>query len=265
MTEEQQTLAALHALGALLPEEAQAFEQAMAANAELRREFDELAQTAADFGRLVTPVAPPDSIKSRIFEEITKPTNTDEPDNEGGSDDPPFTSAAWSILSWGLAAAFAVTTSWLWSERDRLQKDVNNIATNEAKAREQLEGITNELAKWKQKTALAKMEIATLQSTVTEFQEGVAVVVWNAEKQEGILKLEKMPPVQANKDYQLWVVDPKKKDPVDAGVVRLDANGFAKIEFKPIDIISEATKFALSIEREGGVPKGEGPIVLIGP
>ena len=44
----------------------------------------------------------------------------------------------------------------------------------------------------------------------------------------------------------------------------MDSRGFAKIDFKPVDEVSEASKFALSVERKGGVPKGEGPIVFIG-
>jgi anti-sigma-K factor RskA len=71
--------------------------------------------------------------------------------------------------------------------------------------------------------------------------------------------------VEPGKDYQLWVVDPKQPVPVDAGIVRVDSAGFAKVDFKPVTDVTDASKFALSVEKEGGVPKGEGPIVLIGP
>jgi anti-sigma-K factor RskA len=37
------------------------------------------------------------------------------------------------------------------------------------------------------------------------------------------------------------------------------------VEFKPVTDVTEASRFALSVEKQGGVPKGEGPIVLIGP
>lgn len=122
-----------------------------------------------------------------------------------------------------------------------------------------------ELARVTQAHDVAKMQIATLQSTVKEFKQGVAVVVWNSEKQEGILKLEKMPPLDASKDYQLWVVDPTKKAPVNAGVVTIDPQGFAKVAFKPTLDIQQADKFALSVEKKGGVPQNEGPIVLLSP
>ncbi|MDB6138361.1 MAG: hypothetical protein JWO94_1433 [Verrucomicrobiaceae bacterium] len=116
---------------------------------------------------------------------------------------------------------------------------------------------------------LDKMQIATLKSTIADYKQGVAVVVWDSARQEGLLKLEKMPPLDANKDYQLWVVDPSKKTPVNAGVVRVDPKGFAKVQFKPTTDIQQADKFALSVEKKvedpAGVPVGAGPIVLLSP
>jgi anti-sigma-K factor RskA len=107
------------------------------------------------------------------------------------------------------------------------------------------------------------MQIATLQATIDDYKQGVAVVVWNAEKQQGILKLEKMPVIPANKDFQLWVLDPAQKSPVSSGTVRVDDKGFAKVEFKPTIGITQADKFAISVEKKGGVAAPEGPIVLL--
>lgn len=124
-----------------------------------------------------------------------------------------------------------------------------------------------ELAALTNANKTAKMQIAMLESTVKEYKQGVAVVVWNAEKKEGILKLEKMPPIQSGKDYNLWVIDSTQKTPVNAGIVRVDDKGFAKVDFKPTMDIQQADKFALSVEKQGGAPAGsgpEGPVVLIG-
>jgi len=116
---------------------------------------------------------------------------------------------------------------------------------------------------------LDKLQIAKLNSSIAEYKQGVALVVWDSAKQEGILKLEKMPLIDSNKDYQLWVVDPSKKTPVNAGVVRVDPKGFAKVQFKPNLEIQQANNFALSVEKKvddpAGVPVGAGPIVLISP
>jgi anti-sigma-K factor RskA len=112
---------------------------------------------------------------------------------------------------------------------------------------------------------LANMEIGTLRATLDEYRQGVAVVVWDESKQEGVLKLEKMPPLSAEKDYQLWVVDPSPANPVNAGVVRVNDTGFARVQFKPDALIQKAEKFALSVEKHGGVSVGEGPIVFLSP
>ena len=44
----------------------------------------------------------------------------------------------------------------------------------------------------------------------------------------------------------------------------VDKNGVAQIRFKPVDRAAQVKAFAISLEREGGVPKKEGPILLVG-
>ena len=160
----------------------------------------------------------------------------------------------------------------LQSQMQALQSSIaGSSAANEALKQQLAErskmadDLKLELAKLTEANDSAKTQIAMLQSTVEEYKAGVAVVVWNPEKQEGILKLEKMPPIQTGKDYQLWVVDPARKTPVSAGVVRVDDKGFAKVDFKPVFDIKQATNFAISVEKEGGVQENAGPIVLLSP
>jgi anti-sigma-K factor RskA len=161
-------------------------------------------------------------------------------------------------LQTNLASASAATAA-------EVEKAQNAASSQREGLEKQLAALNIEIAALQKRDALAQMRIATLQSSVDAYKQGVAVVVWDSEKHQGVLKLEKMPPVQAGKDYQLWVVDPKQPVPVDAGIVRVDGDGFAKVDFKPVTDVTDASKFALSVEKEGGVPKGEGPIVLIGP
>ncbi len=65
------------------------------------------------------------------------------------------------------------------------------------------------------------------------------------------------------KDYQLWVVDSEHKDLIDAGMVYVGQDGTAQVRFEPSAAAHKVKAFALSLEREGGVPKREGPILLI--
>jgi anti-sigma-K factor RskA len=282
MTEQVQEQAALHALGILEPGEARLFEQKLAGDASLRALKNEYEATAAELGALVKPLMPPADLKDRLMSVIEERSQF-----RRASAVP--TTALVNGVKWmmrGVAAALALSAVGLWTDRQNMesratalqaeaQQTTEKLAAESQRAlglesalknaEAQISQLKNEVVMLQEKDAFARMQIATLQSNVSQYKQGVAVVVWDSEKHMGILKLEKMPPLDTKKDYQLWVVDPKNPVPVDAGVIQMDSKGFAKIDFKPVDAVSEAAKFAISVERKGGVPKAEGPIVFIGP
>ena len=112
---------------------------------------------------------------------------------------------------------------------------------------------------------LAQFKIATLASMAGNSPQALAVAVWNPKTQQGVLRVEKLPALASDKDYQLWLIDPAYPSPVDGGVFTVDpATGSARINFKPNQRVNNAAKFAISLERKGGVPKAEGPILLLG-
>ncbi len=112
---------------------------------------------------------------------------------------------------------------------------------------------------------LANLKITALASMLNNTPQALAVAVWNPEKQEGILKVEKLPALAADKVYQLWVVDPQYPNPVDGGVFTVDAQtGEKSFPFKGKQSIKNIAAFAVTIERTGGVQKAEGPFVLLG-
>ena len=112
---------------------------------------------------------------------------------------------------------------------------------------------------------LAQLKITTLASLGGNSPQAFAVAVWNPTTQQGVLRVEKLPALASDKDYQLWVIDPAYPIPVDGGVFTVDpATGHARINFHPNQRVNNAAKFAVSLERKGGVPKAEGPIILTG-
>ena len=247
------------------PRERAEFETSVAADPELRELVEALSEGAAVLAMSVAPSSPPEHLKERLMGRL------------GASDDPvdPARSGADSAslplparrahrvprrewLAWAAALAFAVGCGWFWQQeqdsRDRL-----------ARAEDRIGVLGSELEQARASRDLARFEVETLKATIEEYQEGVALVVWDEAEQEGVLKLEKMPPIPTDKDYQLWVVDPDHPKPVDAGVVRVDEDGFARVQFRPRETIARAEKFAISVERRGGVRENEGPIVLLSP
>lgn len=252
--EHRQDLAAEYAMDALDPESARAFEALLATDPELKALTESLRETAATLARTAPAQLPPPELRERILSRIraeaeaatsappmsTAPSSTAAPVQSGGT----------NILPWALAAGFAITTGALWMERGSLQQD------RDALLRDRQALVAQD--------ALSKMKIAMLSAQVDAYAKATAVVVWDAEKQQGVIKLVNLPQPESGKDYQLWVIDPKHPQPVSAGVLSVQAEGSTRVSFKPDQPITKADKFAISVEPAGGMPKPTGNIVFMG-
>lgn len=159
------------------------------------------------------------------------------------------------------------------SDRDRqvatLTQRIDALAGASQELGRQLGAAKDQIAKLTQdlKTQgdLANLKITALASLLKNSPEAIAVAVWNPEKQEGVLKVDKLPALAADKDYQLWVVDPQYPNPVDGGVFTVDPQtGAARVKFTGKQPVKAINAFAVTLERKGGVPKAEGPFVLLG-
>ena len=110
---------------------------------------------------------------------------------------------------------------------------------------------------------LARLKIVPLVSARGFAAPALAIVLWDPVRQEGGLVAANLPPPAPDKDYQLWIMDPQYPDPVGAGVLTFGTTaGDVRILFKPDRPVAAAASFAVSLERKGGVPLAEGPIVL---
>ena len=151
------------------------------------------------------------------------------------------------------------------AEKKALATEIESLRKQETDSKAQNAKLAAEVAELKKQEAESQLQIATLQSKVWEYRKSEMLVVWDQKRSQGVVVLDKMPKVDADKDYQLWVVDPTKPNPVSGGIVAVDAKGAAKVTFKPVETVTGEAKFAISVEKKGGVPKAEGPIVLVGP
>jgi anti-sigma-K factor RskA len=78
------------------------------------------------------------------------------------------------------------------------------------------------------------------------------MVAWNPKMCCGMLTMDKMPDAPPGHDYQLWVLDPSKPAPVNAGVV---PRGVASQHFDAGDVhMTGRPGFAISLEQAGGAP-----------
>lgn len=175
----------------------------------------------------------------------------------------------------------------LAAEKRRAEQQIVELQQREADARAQMvtlaearDDAANKLAQLEQREkqedrreereqreardTLAKIQVATLSSKLATAPDASASIVWDEEQQRGVLNAVNVPPNSADRDYQLWITDPQHSQPVSAGVFHIDSPGSKRIVFTPTSRITSATAFLVSLERRGGVPKAEGPIVLAG-
>jgi anti-sigma-K factor RskA len=230
-----QDQAALYALGALNAEETAAFEAALSGNIELRAMVGEMREASADLARTVPPQQPPAELRRRVLREIALEKQSKAPERR---ETPSF-----NWLPWAIAALFLGFCGLLAFDRARLQR---------------------ELADARAADPLAQAMLVSLVSPTGDHPDAKANVAWQADRQSGVITINNMPPAGEGHDYQLWAVDANHPDPINAGIIHVEPNGVTRIRFKPDKDASQIKAFAISLEREGGVPKREGPIVMIG-
>lgn len=230
MNEQLEEQASLYVLGLLEGGEASAFEQQLQSDAELRALVDQLDAAAAAVAHSAPARPLPPELRERVLGEVQK-----------GKTVAFGRRSNW--IPWAVAACLALTCAYLIAERGRLRKRVTHL---------------------EQRDLLAQVQIASLTSQLKNAPDANAVVIWDEKRQRGVLKITRLPANEANHDYQLWLVDPRYKDPVDGGVFHVADGGTLRVPFHPASPVREAKGFAISLERKGGVTKAEGPIVLLG-
>jgi anti-sigma-K factor RskA len=277
--EHHEELASLYVVGLLEPAELAAFEAKLATDADLARLVSELRESSAQLAFTAPDAAPSPELRARLLDQLDTAATW-----RRQSKIVPFRAVVW--IPWAAAACLAITCAWLGqlyfgsrfeaaTLREQqavadfeLRTTRNQLEAERLIAGHQLGAMTEQLAaldrQLKAEGDLAKFKIATLASLAGNTPQALAVAVWNPAKQEGVLSVEKLPALASDKDYQLWLVDPQYANPVDGGVFRVDpATGEAHVTFKANKPIHSVAKFAVSLERKGGVPKAEGPMVLL--
>lgn len=231
MNEELEEQASLYVLGLLEGTEAAAFERRLQTDGDLRVLVDELDAAAAAISHQAPSRALPSELRTRVLDQVSRGKRV------------AFLRRSTTWLPWAIAACLALACSYLVAERAGLRSRVMAL---------------------EQRDFLAQIRIASLSSKLKSAPDANAVVVWDEKKQRGILKVTQLPRNDADRDYQLWLVDPRFKNPIAGGVFHVGNKGSLRVPFQPASPVLGAKGFAISLERKGGVTKAEGPIVLLG-
>ena len=275
-----QDQAALHALGMLEGGEASAFQAALKGSAELQAMVDEITAAAAALSHALPATKAPPEVLPRLLaqigaEQMAAPVAR-MPDSEAPARWMPWAIAASIALS-GLTGFFSgakVQSVNARLELRDLQRQIEQADTEKKRLGTVIAGLKDERVAMqkrvddlRQRDALSQVQIATLKVQATALAKAyanvAAYVVWDATAQNGVMRFDKLPPAGANKDYQMWIIDPRYDAPVSAGIFTAGTGGELNVNFKPTRPIALAQNFAISVEPKGGSAKPGGPIVLL--
>ena len=231
MNQELEEQASLYVFGLLESAESAVFERRLESDADLRALVDELDEAAAAIAHNAPTRALPPELRARVLSQVGEANKVVAFPRR----------STW--IPWALAACLALTCAYLVAESSGLRKRITRL---------------------EERDILSRVQIASLSSKLENAPNANAVVVWDEKKQRGVLKVTQLPRNAEDHDYQLWLVDPRYKDPVDGGVFHVANDGALSVPFQPTSPVREAQAFAISLERKGGVTKAEGPIVLLG-
>ncbi|MBA3848986.1 MAG: hypothetical protein C0502_03195 [Opitutus sp.] len=183
------------------------------------------------------------------------------------------------VLPWAISAGFAGAAAWF-----AIRSDAFRAETDSLRAQQELAEVTSKMAQSQlaERTLLAegmiaelgrklrltedigRLKVAALAARLPNLAEARAIVVWDPALQSGLLVVSHLPAIAGEQDYQIWIHDPRHPTPINGGVFKPGVTGHATVAFKGEQPLSQAVAFAISLERKGGAPKSEGPVVLLG-
>lgn len=253
----------LLAIGAMPESEAAALLAHASGCGECTRRLAEERGLAAMLAFAAPRETPPEAVKTALMARIRT-----EKEAEAAANRAPRTPAAaqsegrprggwWQWLLVPVTAGLIVATGLLWREDQQLSERLDE--SNHRIASMQVE----------QQKAAALIDTLSAPETVSvklagtpETEKALAVVRYNP-RRGVVLYTAELPPLPADKTYQMWLV-PSNGAPISAGVFTPQAEEGRHLwqAEVPKDVAVKA--FAVTIEPAGGVAQPTGPKVLIG-
>ena len=255
--ERLEELAGLYVLGALTSAELSEFEGVLQRDPEVQALVSGLRVARDAMAGAVPAAAPSPLVKQRIMAELDARAKQLAP-RPDRSYAPNF--LGW-WLPWALATAALVFAVNVYQGKVALQAQLRQQSARIetlTQLADSLRTATNHLAETvaslQAATKLADVRIALLNSLLSDSPKAVAVSLWDNQQQSGVFVVQNLKPLPPDSDYQLWVIDPKYKVPVSAGVFQVDKLGNVRLSFKADKAIVTADKFAVTLEPKGGLP-----------
>ncbi len=275
--EEREELASLYALDLLEGDELANFRKEFGAHPTLGPTVDEFRAAANLLGESVPQYKAPTYLRELIvgaYAAQKAPPKQKVIEHKG------FNFFGW--VPWSIAAALAILSGLVILEKNEVSSQLDKQRTKNTGLTITLASLTAQRDLLEAKVAALKEERDRFQARVASLEKrdpfsdiqsialtpqpntpatGVALAIWNAKTQTGVLNAAKLPPPGPDKDYQLWIVPPGAA-PISAGT--LGESPSVNMPFKSPEPVSQVAALAISLEPKGGSISPTGPIVYVG-
>jgi anti-sigma-K factor RskA len=298
--EDYKQLLALEAVGALDDEERARLGGHLPSCPECREELREMSDAAASLLYTVAPVRPSPETRSNILARVravdpseifvdpsevaASPKAVDPSEardrsrSSDGTRDPRALLgrlSLWQLFAWrpalgfgAAAAALAVvllglTSLSLWNRNNSLSAEVASLHNRLREAQGEVTDQREQLASARNVEELLSspgVRVAEL-SGKTPAPQAHAMLAYDRSTGRAVVMATGLPPCPEGHAYQLWLIADNK--PLPGGTFKTDAQGRARMSDR-LPPNHSAPAFAVTLEREGGVPAPQGDIFLVG-
>jgi anti-sigma-K factor RskA len=271
--EEREELASLYVVGALEGDELAAFERELAAQPELAALVTELERASTLLATSVPQHKAPEAVRQSVFQHIRQEVPAPEP--------PPRPAFSFGWIPWAIAAGLAICCALFWNDRSRLTAALANLEQENESLQGRIASLDAERSRLESRVSALERERDDLQIRVASLeardplreiqpvtlaaQPGAPIAeevmaLWDPYRREGALHA-KLPEPAPDKDYQLWIITPESKQPVDAGIIPAVSDCLMFTATRPVN---QVAALAISIEPKGGSPTPQGPVIYLG-
>ncbi len=260
-------LAAGYALGVLDDAERREVERRLkAGDAALQQAVDEFAQSSSLLGSSLPAQQPSPRLRERVLSEVHQEswnTRAKQSTSRGQRDARVERFGGGWPSGWGwiaVAAALAVVSYLQFDAGQKLRNEVRAASVELDRVRATLaeERLVAEVF------AAPDARVVRLGATPDGDSALVAQATYDPATQRAVVTFDHFA-APTGRDYQLWAIRDGK--PASLGIIRVDANGKARMRLNEVGSATSLAAFAVSLEPTGGSPNPSapsGPVVMVG-
>jgi len=249
---------ALYALGSLDGAERQALEKHLEGCASCRRELELLRGDLSLLALTTAGPKPPARARQRLLSAIAKEPRA--PHASEGQQHSWWIAFGWPALRWTAAVALVIVGIGLLRQNSTLQQDLTSLRAQFSDQRSKLEQ-ANEIV-----TTLLDPDALRIELVAAGNKpQPRGKAIYQRRNRNLIFFASNLPPLPADKIYELWLFPANGGAPIAAGLFKPDAHGSATVVNPPLPQGVEAKNFAVTLEPEGGPHEApQGTLVIVG-